>query len=134
MSSEQEQPWWIKYGARGVGCAGGIIAIILGAFACISLTPICIVAAIWQMLSGFIVVSAEAPFCCMFIDFVDRYSKWVEARPSWQKAALYIGIALPPNFICFFSPSLFFGSGLIFLCGALYGIMAIGKKWWWWSL
>ena len=40
--------------------------------------------------AGFIVVSAEAPCCCMFIDFVQHYSSFVESRPKYQKAALYV--------------------------------------------
>merc|ERR1740131_753200 len=74
-----------------------------------------------------IVVSAEAPFCCMFVDFIQRYSQWVEARPAFQKAAFYIVIGLPAIILC---PGLttIFGSGLILVCGVLYGMMALGKK------
>ncbi|KAK8725256.1 hypothetical protein OTU49_010781 [Cherax quadricarinatus] len=120
-------PWWQKYLARGVGCGGGIIAMGLGVFNCLTITPMCIVAGIWQMLAAFIVISAEAPCCCMFIDFVQQYSTWVEGRQHWQKAAFYIILALPAVIMC---PGLatIFGSGLIFLCGVLYGMMALGKK------
>ncbi|CAL4186487.1 unnamed protein product, partial [Meganyctiphanes norvegica] len=41
-------------------------------------------------LAGFIVVSAEAPFCCMFVEFVAAYSQWVDQRPNWQKGAMYV--------------------------------------------
>lgn len=63
----------------------------------------------------------------MFIDFVQRYSVWVDARPHWQKAVLYIGLSIP-SFIMCISVSVILGSGLIFLCGLLYGMMALGKK------
>ena len=32
----------------------------------------------------------EAPFCCMFLDFVQSYAELVEKRPPWQKALLYV--------------------------------------------
>ncbi|XP_050705542.1 calcium channel flower-like [Eriocheir sinensis] len=124
---QADLPWWQKYLARGVGCGGGVIALGLGLFNCISLSAFCIVAGIWQMLAAFIVISAEAPCCCMFIDFVQRYSVWVDARPHWQKAVLYIGLSIP-SFIMCISVSVILGSGLIFLCGLLYGMMALGKK------
>ncbi|KAA0189965.1 hypothetical protein HAZT_HAZT008692 [Hyalella azteca] len=90
MGPDANAPWYMKYGARGVGTAGGIIAMGLGFFNCLTFSAWCLVAGIYQLFAGFIVVSAEAPCCCMFIDFVQRYSKFVEERPQWQKAALYI--------------------------------------------
>ena len=32
----------------------------------------------------------QAPFCCMFLDFVASFANMVEARPPWQKTALYV--------------------------------------------
>ncbi|KAK3868722.1 hypothetical protein Pcinc_025890 [Petrolisthes cinctipes] len=127
QAPQQEIPWWQKYLARGVGCGGGIIAMGLGVVNAITFSPLCLVASIWQMLAAFIVISAEAPCCCMFVEFVQRYSMWVESRPHWQKAVFYIIIALPAIVMC---PRLstIFGSGLIFLCGVLYGMMALGRK------
>lgn len=130
MSAPLQQeaiPWWQKYGARGVGCAGGVIALVLGVMSCITIYPMCIVAGIWQMLAAFIVISAEAPCCCMFVEFVQKYSSWVETRPHWQKAVFYVVISLPAFVMCQ-GLSIIFGSGLIFLCGVLYGLMALGKK------
>ncbi|XP_047502772.1 calcium channel flower-like isoform X3 [Penaeus chinensis] len=103
------------------------VAMGLGVFTCVTFSPICVVAGIWQMLAAFIVISAEAPCCCMFVDFVQQYSMWVEGRPHWQKAVFYIVIALPAVILC---PGLstIFGSGLIFLSGVLYGLMTLGKK------
>uniref|UniRef100_A0A2P2HWS1 Calcium channel flower n=1 Tax=Hirondellea gigas TaxID=1518452 RepID=A0A2P2HWS1_9CRUS len=122
-----ESPWWLKYGARGVGTAGGLIAMGLGFLNCLTLSAYCLGAGIYQLLAGFVVVSAEAPCCCMFIDFVQLYSKFVEDRPPWQKAALYCGLAIPGICLCP-NLSIFFGSGFIFLTGVLYGMMALGKK------
>ncbi|XP_076036779.1 calcium channel flower isoform X2 [Oratosquilla oratoria] len=130
MSAAPQQndvPWWLRYAGRGVGTAGGLLAMILGVVTTITIYPICIVAGIWQVIAGFIVVSAEAPFCCMFVDFVQQYSKWVEERPHWQKAVLYVVMSLPAVILC---PGLstVFGSGLIFITGVLYGMMALGRK------
>ncbi len=43
------------------------------------------------MIAGFIVIVVEAPFCCMFLDFVQQISAFMDGRPVWQKAALYFG-------------------------------------------
>jgi hypothetical protein len=50
----------------------------------------CIVAGIWQVLAGCFVILIEAPFCCMFLDFVQQFSGMVDGRPIWQKALLYL--------------------------------------------
>nr|XP_026490469.1 calcium channel flower isoform X2 [Vanessa tameamea] len=88
----------------------------------------CLIAGVWQMLAGFIVIVCEAPCCCFFIDYVQTLSDRIETRPYWNKAALYIGLALPPFFMCFFSVSTWLGSGMIFGTGIIYGMMALGKK------
>ncbi len=49
----------------------------------------CIVGGIFMMLAGLVVIVVEAPFCCMFLDFVQQISSTMEGRPVWQKAALY---------------------------------------------
>ncbi|CAL4087867.1 unnamed protein product [Meganyctiphanes norvegica] len=112
---QDDMPRWVRYCARGVGCGGGIIAMVLGVFTCIGFSPICIVAGIWQVLAGVIVVSAEA------------YSQWVDQKPNWQKGAMYVVISLPAFIMCS-SVSTLFGSSLIFLCGVLYVMMALVKK------
>ena len=50
----------------------------------------CLIAGVWLIASGFIMIVIEAPFCCMFLDFVASFAEMVERRPPWQKAALYI--------------------------------------------
>ncbi|OWR46736.1 M-phase phosphoprotein 1, partial [Danaus plexippus plexippus] len=106
-------------------------AIFLGLLNCITILPfnvLCIPAGVWQMLAGFIVMVCEAPCCCFFIDYIQVLSDKVESRPYWQKGALYIGLALPPFFLCLLSVSTFLGSGLIFATGVVYGMMGVGKK------
>jgi hypothetical protein len=57
----------------------------------ISVTPTCIVAVLLQLAAGFLTVALEAPFCCAFIDFIERIAQFSESRAYWQKAALYGG-------------------------------------------
>ncbi|XP_075991850.1 calcium channel flower isoform X1 [Anticarsia gemmatalis] len=130
-AQKDDVPWWMRYAGRGVGTVGGFIAIITGLINCISIVVLnvtCLIAGIWQMLAGFIVIVCEAPCCCFFIDYVQTLSDKVETRPYWNKAALYIGLSVVPFFMCFLSMSTWFGSGLIFATGIIYGMMALGKK------
>ncbi|XP_022820507.1 calcium channel flower isoform X1 [Spodoptera litura] len=130
-AQKDDVPWWMRYAGRGVGTVGGFIAIILGLLNCISIVLLdvgCLIAGIWQMLAGFIVIVCEAPCCCFFIDYVQTLSDKMETRPYWNKAACYVGLSVPPFFMCFISMSTWFGSGLIFATGIIYGMMALGKK------
>ncbi|XP_034945380.1 calcium channel flower isoform X1 [Chelonus insularis] len=128
--SKDDVPWWMKYAGRGLGTIGSLIAIFLGAWMCVGVivgSVMCFISGMWQMVAGFLVVTVEAPCCCMFIDFVQNLSDWVERRPHWNRAAGYCLIALPPVFFC---PSLssILGSGLIFATGIIYGLMSVGRK------
>ncbi|CAH1129488.1 unnamed protein product [Ceutorhynchus assimilis] len=128
--SKDEIPWWLKVAGRGVGTVGGGIAIFLGLWNCVAILVInvaALVAGMWQMVAGFLVLCVEAPCCCMFIDHVQRLSDAVENRPFWNRALFYVVIAIPPIIIDF-GMSTFFGSGLIFTTGILYGMMALGRK------
>jgi len=82
---------------------------------------------IWQIAAGFIIIVVEAPFCCMFLDFVAAYAEMVEKRPPWQKAALYVVLSLPPLFLCL-GLSTLIGSGAICATGVFYGMQMVGKK------
>jgi hypothetical protein len=79
------------------------------------------------MFLGFLLVTLEAPCCCIFLDFIERISHFSETRPYWQKALLYGLISPIPIFMCI-EVSTFFGAGLIFITGVMYGMMALGKK------
>ena len=39
--------------------------------------------------AGALVIMIEAPCCCLFIDFVQNVSDWMEKRPYWNRAAVY---------------------------------------------
>ncbi|CAK1603586.1 unnamed protein product [Parnassius mnemosyne] len=128
---KDDVPWWMRYAGRGLGTVGSFIAIFAGIINCTGLFTLnvsCLIAGIWQMLAGFIVIVCEAPCCCFFIDYVQVLSDKMETRPYWNKAAFYVGLALPPFFLCFLSLSTWFGSGIIFATGVVYGMMALGRK------
>jgi len=120
-------PWWMKYLAKVAGVAAGLAAMSFGVLCGLSIFPLCIVAGIWQIAAGFLIIVIEAPFCCMFLDFVASFAEEVERHPPWQKTALYIVLALPPIFLC---PGLstLVGSGAIAGTGVLYGTHVVGKK------
>ena len=67
-----------------------LVAVFFGFWCCISLSPLCIVAGIWQICAGLFVITLEAPFCCMFLDFVQKAVAKVDGRPTWQKALVYL--------------------------------------------
>jgi len=122
-------PWWMRYGAKMLGCVGGGIAMFMGIWCIIGnvLTPICIVSGIWQMLAGFALIVVEAPFCCFCVPGVQGMAAKLEERPLWQKGALYLIISLPPVIMCF-GISTLIGSGLVFGTAVVYGMQVMGKK------
>jgi len=118
---------WFKLATRGVGTVAGILSLALGLFACITIHGSCLAAGLIQMLLGFVLVTLEAPCCCMFLDFIERIAHFSETRPYWQKALLYCLISPIPIILCV-EVSTFFGAGIIFVTGVMYGMMALGKK------
>jgi len=120
-------PWWVRYAIKTVGVAAGIVAMVFGVSACLTISPVCIVAGIWQCTAGFLLILIEAPFCCMFLDFVESFARLVEDRPAWQKMALYLVLAAPPPFLCTEFSTLL-GSAAVAATGGLYGIQVIGAK------
>merc|ERR1711874_600407 len=120
-------PWWMKYVAKALAILSAVAAMFYGALAAISVSPMCMIAGIWQIAAGFIIIVVEAPFCCMFLDFVQSYAELVEKRPPWQKALLYVVLSLPPFFLCL-GLSTLIGSGAICATGVFYGMQMVGKK------
>ncbi|XP_076750042.1 calcium channel flower isoform X2 [Xylocopa sonorina] len=128
--AKDDVPRWMKYAGRGLGTVGSLIAIFFGVLNCTTIllgSVSCLISGMWQMVAGFIVVMIEAPCCCLFIDFVQNLSDWVEKRPYWNRAAAYCLIAVPPVFLCLGVNSIL-GSGLIFATGVIYGLMSLGRK------
>lgn len=119
--------WWCKIGARGVCLAGGIGAVIAGLFRCITFTPLCLVAGIMLMLHGAVVIAFEAPCCCQFLDFIQPLARFSESRSAFQKALIYGLPAIIPLILCF-SVTTGAGCALLFASGAVYGMIALGRK------
>lgn len=126
-STTDELPWWLKYAAKFIGSAGALTALILGAWECVTIRPLCLFAGILQMLVGVLVALIETPCFCMFLDFAQAPSKFFDRKPHWYRSLLYLIISILPIMICA-SVTTIFGSGLIFVTGTIYGIMALGKK------
>ncbi|KAJ0181556.1 hypothetical protein K1T71_002278 [Dendrolimus kikuchii] len=128
---KDDVPWWMRYAGRGLGTVGSAICMFFGLLNCTGIFTFdvqCLIAGIWQIFAGFIVMVCEAPCCCFFIDYVQTLSDKIETRPYWNKAVLYVGLSLPPFMLCFVSVSTIIGDGLIFATGVVYGMMALGKK------
>ncbi|KAJ1368051.1 hypothetical protein KIN20_029104 [Parelaphostrongylus tenuis] len=69
-------PWWVRFLAKGVGIIGGFFAIFFGALGLLSLSAKCIIASLLQMVFGFLTIALEAPFCCMFVDFIEKIAQF----------------------------------------------------------
>ncbi|CAG0912420.1 unnamed protein product [Notodromas monacha] len=124
---KDDTPWYLKWGGKGVATVASIVAMITGVMAVITISPTCIVFAIYQILAGFFMALIEAPYLCFFVDFVQKVSSVMDGRPSWNKAVLYIAMSLPPVIFCG-SLSNILGCGMIFFAGVVYGFLALGKK------
>jgi len=120
-------PWYMKYAGKAAGIGGGLAAVFFGFWCCITLSPLCIVAGIWQICAGLFVITLEAPFCCMFLDFVQKAVAKVDGRPTWQKALVYLVLSLPAFFMCG-NWTVYIGSGSLFLVAVFNALMGLGKK------
>ncbi|KAI1722978.1 calcium channel flower [Ditylenchus destructor] len=120
-------PWWVRYLAKGLGIVGGFVAMFFAVLGFISLTASCIIASFFQLVAGFLIVALEAPFCCAFVDFIEKIAQFSESRAYWQKAAIYSIMGVIPIVFCIEINTLL-GGGMIFASGVVYGFMALGKK------
>ncbi|MCP9265189.1 hypothetical protein DINM_020425 [Dirofilaria immitis] len=82
-------PWWVRFLAKALGVLGGFVAICFAVLGLLSFSATCIIAVLLQLAFGILTVALEAPFCCMFIDFIEKIAMFSESRKYWQKAALY---------------------------------------------
>lgn len=120
-------PWWLRLFAKIFAIGGGFIALFFAIIGFVTLSPRCLVASILQGVAGFAAVALEAPFCCAFVDFIEKIAAFSESRQYWHKAVLFMGMGITPILIC---PGIntIIGSGIIFCAGLSYGLMALGKK------
>lgn len=125
--AKDDIPWWMKFAGRGVGTFGGFVAMFLGVWVCVTISVSNLLAGLWQIFAGFLLICCEAPCCCMFVEHVQKLADFIENRPYWNRAAAYGLLSLPP-LILDFGLCTGFGSGLIMGTGVIYGMMALGKK------
>jgi len=120
-------PWWVRFLAKGLAIVGGFVAIFFAILGLLTVTPRCMIAVLLQGAAGSMSIALEAPFCCAFVDFIERIAAFSESRAYWQKAALYGGMGIIPILLC---PEVntILGAGTIFASGVVYGFMALGKK------
>jgi len=124
---QSDLPWWMRYAGKGAGIGGGCVAIFFGFWCCFSLSPLCIVAGVWQICAGLFVITLEAPFCGMCIPALQQAVAKVEGRPVWQKALVYLVLSLPAVFLCN-SWSAWVGTVCLFAAASIHGLMSLGPK------
>lgn len=120
-------PWWVRFLAKALGIVGGFVAIFFAILGLLTITPSCMIAVLLQLVAGFLTIALEAPFCCAFVDFIERIAQFSESRAYWQKAVLYCFMGIIPIMICV-ELNTVLGAGMIFGSGVAYGFMALGKK------
>ncbi|KAE9553455.1 hypothetical protein FO519_003327 [Halicephalobus sp. NKZ332] len=120
-------PWWVRFLAKGLGIIGGFIAMFFAILGLLSFSATCILAVLLQLAAGFLTIALEAPFCCTFVDFIEKIAVFSESRAYWQKAVLYCVMGLIPIVLCV-ELNTILGAGMIFASGVVYGFMALGKK------
>lgn len=49
----------------------------------------CLISGVLQIVLGFLVMGVEAPFCCMFVDFVQQAAEKVDTKPLYYRAVAY---------------------------------------------
>ncbi|CAL1261242.1 unnamed protein product [Larinioides sclopetarius] len=51
QTPSDDVPWWLKYGVKFLGSVAALAALALGAMACLTITPRCLLAGIVQIIS-----------------------------------------------------------------------------------
>ncbi|XP_025208602.1 calcium channel flower isoform X1 [Melanaphis sacchari] len=128
--NRDEIPWHLKYGSRTLGTFAGVVNLFTGIWnglGLIFLNTDCLFGGILQLLLGILLIALEAPFLCVFIDYMQKVSDVAENKPYWTRAIVYVGLSLVPMLLCF-GPSTLIASALVFCTGLLYGLMSVGKK------
>ncbi|XP_077005179.1 calcium channel flower homolog isoform X2 [Tamandua tetradactyla] len=100
---------------------------ICGLFNCITIHPLNIAAGVWMIMSAFILLLCEVPFCCQFLEFATAVAEKADRLRAWQKAVFYCGMAIVPIVISLTLTTLL-GNAAAFATGVLYGLSALGKK------
>ncbi|CAF2851496.1 unnamed protein product [Rotaria sp. Silwood2] len=131
IDDQQAKPegttFWFRWLIRIVAIVTGILAMICGVFAAISVTPSCIAAGVIMIFLGFSMIMFEVPICCTFVSYTQPVARFSEKRPPWQKAILYSIPPLLPLALCQ-SISIVLGFICLLVNGAIQFMLAVGKK------
>ncbi|CAG2113071.1 unnamed protein product [Medioppia subpectinata] len=122
-------PWLMSTAAKVVATIAGLFGIaagFMGVFFNI-LSPTCIFAAALLMVEGVTMAILEAPCFCTFLDFAYTPSAYLDRKPHWIKATLYLLFAIIPVSFCIGFSTLLACSLILVSCG-LYLVMALGRK------
>jgi hypothetical protein len=126
--ANSDSPWLISTGAKAVATVAGLFAIVSGFLNLLSIFDTsCMFAGGLLIVEGLMMCLLEAPCFCTFLDFAYIPSNYVDGKPHWMKATLYLFFAAIPFFSCI-GFTTFLSCGLIFVSCALYLMMALGKK------
>ncbi|XP_022661786.1 calcium channel flower-like isoform X1 [Varroa jacobsoni] len=131
MDPNDSIPWYLKYGARVVGIIASLFAIGMGiqlAFlSALTISFWCLLAAILQCAAGLLVALLEAPYLCAALEFAKKPGQMIDGKPLMLKAGIYCVAGIVPALMCMGITTML-GSGLIFCCGLMYGMIAMGRK------
>ncbi|OWA53605.1 putative Calcium channel flower [Hypsibius exemplaris] len=122
-----EQPWYLRTSARTAGTIAGLVAVLMGIWAAVSISPLCIVAGVLEILNGLILLSMEAPYLVGFLSFLTRVANFWENKPVYFKIAFYAIIGILPLLLCFGISTILASAGIL-ITAVLYGFMAVGKR------
>nr|XP_058158649.1 calcium channel flower homolog [Dasypus novemcinctus] len=126
-AQEEAMTWWYRWLCRLSGVLGAFSCGISGLFSCVTVHPLNIAAGVWMIMSAFVLLLCEVPFCCPFVEFASTVAEKADRLRSWQKAIFYCGMAVVPVVISLTLTTLL-GNAVTFATGALYGLAALGKK------
>ncbi|XP_075250725.1 calcium channel flower-like [Convolutriloba macropyga] len=125
--SANEVTWGFKILGRVIGTLAAAAMIILGLMTMIGFSGSCLLSGVLMMIFGGLVIMIEAPIFCQYFQWAEKVTQFVDNRPYFLRAGLYLILSIVPFAICR-SVSSFFGCGALFVAGTFYGVIAVGKK------
>lgn len=119
--------WGFRLLGRIIGTLAAVGMTVLGLFTMISLSGSCILAGFMMMAFGAAVMMIEAPIFCQYFKWAEKVTEFVDTKPYFLRAGLYLVLSIVPFATCTSLVS-FFGCGGLFVAGTFYGVIAVGKK------
>lgn len=121
-------PKGLRFVVRVWAMVAALCMISTGVFVLVTITAKCVIAGIFQISVGVLIIPLEAPIFCTNFERLIMISNWVERTfRYWMRAGLYLGFAIFPVCMCL-ELSTFLGCGALGILAALHGLLTIGKK------